>query len=84
VINEIRKDADQRMAKCRGAMARDCASCAPAGPIPSLLEHLMVDYYGSSVPLTQDSQRGDRGLPHVDGNALGTEVDGGRSSRRPS
>lgn len=53
MINEIRKDADQRMAKCVVAMAQSLRKLRTGRAHPSLLEHLMVDYYGSSVPLTQ-------------------------------
>lgn len=53
MINEIRKDADQRMAKCVVAMAQGLRKLRTGRAHPSLLEHLMVDYYGSSVPLTQ-------------------------------
>jgi ribosome recycling factor len=53
VINEIRKDADQRMAKCVVAMSQGLRKLRTGRAHPSLLEHLRVDYYGSSVPLTQ-------------------------------
>jgi ribosome recycling factor len=53
VINEIRKDADQRMAKCVVAMSQGLRKLRTGRAHPSLLEHLMVDYYGASVPLTQ-------------------------------
>jgi ribosome recycling factor len=53
VINEIRKDADQRMAKCVVALSQGLRKLRTGRAHPSLLEHLMVDYYGASVPLTQ-------------------------------
>ena len=53
MINEIRKDADQRMAKCVAAMSQGLRKLRTGRAHPSLLEHLMVDYYGTSVPLTQ-------------------------------
>ena len=53
MIDEIRKDADQRMAKCVVAMSQGLRKLRTGRAHPSLLEHLTVDYYGTSVPLTQ-------------------------------
>jgi ribosome recycling factor len=53
VINDVKKDADQRMAKCVVAMSQGLRKLRTGRAHPSLLEHLMVDYYGASVPLTQ-------------------------------
>ena len=53
MINEIKKEAGDRMQKCidslRVALAKLRTGRAHAG----LLDHLMVDYYGSDVPLSQ-------------------------------
>ena len=53
MIDEIRKDADQRMAKCVVAMSQGLRKLRTGRAHPSLLEHLTIDYYGTSVPLTQ-------------------------------
>jgi ribosome recycling factor len=53
VISEIRQDADQRMAKCVTAMGQALRKLRTGRASPSLLEHLIVEYYGTSVPLSQ-------------------------------
>jgi len=53
VINDIRQDADQRMAKCVTAMGQALRKLRTGRASPSLLEHLMVEYYGTHVPLSQ-------------------------------
>lgn len=53
MLNEIRQDADQRMAKCVTVLAQALRKLRTGRAHPSLLEHLTVDYYGTSVPLTQ-------------------------------
>lgn len=53
MINEIRQDADQRMAKCVTAMSHALRKLRTGRANPSLLEHLMVEYYGTNVPLSQ-------------------------------
>ncbi len=53
MIDEIRKDADQRMAKCVTALGQALRKLRTGRAHPSLLEHLSVEYYGSSVPLSQ-------------------------------
>ncbi len=53
MIDEIQKDAESRMKKTvantRDAMGRIRTGRAS----PALLEHLMVDYYGTATPVTQ-------------------------------
>jgi ribosome recycling factor len=53
VITEIRQDAEQRMAKCVTAMGQALRKLRTGRASPSLLEHLMVEYYGTNVPLSQ-------------------------------
>jgi ribosome recycling factor len=53
VINEIRQDADQRMAKCVTAMGQALRKLRTGRASPTLLEHLMIEYYGTTVPLSQ-------------------------------
>lgn len=53
MINEIKKDAEARMAKCVAAYGQALRKLRTGRAHPSLLEHLHVDYYGASVPLSQ-------------------------------
>jgi ribosome recycling factor len=53
VINEIRQDAEQRMQKCVAAFGQALRKLRTGRASPSLLEHLQVEYYGTTVPLTQ-------------------------------
>ena len=53
MINEIRQDADQRMAKCDTAMGQALRKLRTGRASPSLLEHLMIEYYGTTVTLSQ-------------------------------
>lgn len=53
MLNEIRKDADERMQKSVGALKTELAKIRTGRAHPSLLEHITVDYYGSEVPLNQ-------------------------------
>lgn len=53
MLNEIRQDADQRMAKCVTVLAQALRKLRTGRAHPSLLEQLTVDYYGTSVPLAQ-------------------------------
>jgi ribosome recycling factor len=53
VIDEIRKDAEQRMQKCVAAYQQALRKLRTGRASPTLLEHLQVEYYGSSVPLSQ-------------------------------
>ncbi|MEZ5564375.1 MAG: ribosome recycling factor [Gammaproteobacteria bacterium] len=53
MIEEIHQDTDQRMAKCVTALGQALRKLRTGRAHPSLLEHLMVEYYGTTVPLTQ-------------------------------
>jgi len=55
MINEIKKDADRRMAKSVVALTEAFRKLRTGRAQTGLLEHLMVSYYGSDVPLTQVS-----------------------------
>jgi ribosome recycling factor len=55
VIEEIKKDADKRMDKSVAALADVFKKLRTGRAHPGLLEHLMVQYYGNEVPLTQVS-----------------------------
>lgn len=53
MIEDIRKDAAERMQKSVEALRNDLRKIRTGRAHPSLLEGLSVDYYGSSVPLKQ-------------------------------
>ncbi|PVZ85359.1 ribosome recycling factor [Serratia sp. S1B] len=53
MINEIRKDADTRMGKCVEAFKNQISKIRTGRASPSILDGIMVEYYGSSTPLRQ-------------------------------
>ncbi|MCK5725616.1 MAG: ribosome recycling factor [Thiotrichaceae bacterium] len=55
MIDEIIEDAAERMAKSVTSLQSELIKIRTGRAHPSLLEHLSVDYYGSSVPLSQVS-----------------------------
>ena len=55
MLEDIKKDATQRMAKCVQSFRNDLKKVRTGRAHPSLVEHLSVDYYGNEVPLNQVS-----------------------------
>ena len=53
MIEEIYNDADSRMKKSIEVIKQDLAKIRTGRATPALLDHIIVDYYGSSVPVTQ-------------------------------
>lgn len=53
MIEDIKKDAAERMAKCVAALRNELKKLRTGRASTSLLEHIRVDYYGSEVPLQQ-------------------------------
>lgn len=53
MIDELLKDAETRMGKSVESMKHDLTKIRTGRAHPSLLEHLMVKYYGSEVPISQ-------------------------------
>lgn len=53
MINDIKKDAEARMAKSVEALRHDLTRLRTGRASIALVEHLRVDYYGSDVPLSQ-------------------------------
>lgn len=53
MIEDIKKDAAERMAKCVAALRNELKKLRTGRASTSLLEHVRVDYYGSEVPLQQ-------------------------------
>jgi ribosome recycling factor len=53
MIDEIKKDARDRMGKSIEALKNSLGKVRTGRAHPSLLDHLSVDYYGSEVPISQ-------------------------------
>jgi len=53
MIDDIKQDAAERMAKSVQALRENLAKLRTGRAHPSLLDHLTVSYYGSQVPLNQ-------------------------------
>lgn len=53
MINEIKQDAQQRMEKCVEAFKQHISKVRTGRASPSLLDGIMVEYYGSATPLRQ-------------------------------
>lgn len=53
MLNEIKKDAQTRMAKSVEAFRHDLTKVRTGRATTALVDHLKVNYYGSEMPLTQ-------------------------------
>lgn len=53
MIDDIKKDAVGRMAKSVEALTHELAKIRTGRAHPSLLDHIMVTYYGSEMPIRQ-------------------------------
>jgi ribosome recycling factor len=53
MIEDIKKDASQRMGKSVDAFKQALSKVRTGRAHPSLLDHLSVEYYGSQVPISQ-------------------------------
>ncbi len=53
MIDDIKKDAVDRMQKCVAALRHDLKKLRTGRAHSSLLDHIRVDYYGSESPLSQ-------------------------------
>ncbi|MTD27288.1 ribosome recycling factor [Erwinia sorbitola] len=53
MINDIKKDAETRMDKCVEAFKNHISKIRTGRASPSILDGIMVDYYGSATPLRQ-------------------------------
>ena len=75
MLEDLKKDAAARMAKCVQTFQADLKKLRTGRAHPSLIEHLKVDYYGSEVPLQQVANIAVEDAPHAGGIAVG-EGDG--------
>lgn len=55
MIDDILEDAEQRMQKSIESMRSEMAKIRTGRASPAIIEHLTVDYYGTSTPLNQVS-----------------------------
>jgi len=53
MLNEIKKDASERMSKSVDSLGHAFAKVRTGRAHTSLLDHIKVDYYGSEMPLNQ-------------------------------
>ena len=53
MIEEIYRDADSRMKKSTEVIKQDLEKIRTGRATPALLNHIIVDYYGSSIPIAQ-------------------------------
>lgn len=58
MLDEIKKDAAERMAKSVASLKQDLTKLRTGRAHTSLLDHITVEYYGSQVPLNQVSNVG--------------------------
>jgi ribosome recycling factor len=56
MIDDVIKDAEERMKKAVEALKRDLLSVRTGRATPSLIDRLMVEYYGTPTPLNQLAQ----------------------------
>lgn len=53
MLEDLKKDATERMQKCVVAFRNELKKLRTGRAHPSLLEHVRVEYYGNEVPLNQ-------------------------------
>ncbi|MFP4154657.1 MAG: ribosome recycling factor [Halothiobacillaceae bacterium] len=53
MVEDIRKDAEQRMKKSIDALKQELGKIRTGRAHPSILDHITVEYYGGEVPLSQ-------------------------------
>jgi ribosome recycling factor len=53
MLEDIKKDANERMNKCVGAFKNELKRLRTGRAHTSLLDHIRVEYYGNEVPLNQ-------------------------------
>lgn len=53
MINDIKKDAEERMDKTLGALDAAFAKIRTGRAHPSLLDNIKIDYYGTDTPINQ-------------------------------
>ena len=58
MLDEIKKDAGERMAKSVASLKQEMTKIRTGRAHTSLLDHITVDYYGSQTPLNQVSNVG--------------------------
>ena len=83
MLNDIKKDAQTRMAKSVEAFRHDLTKVRTGRASTALVDHLKVNYYGSDMPLTQVASVAVSDCALADDHAVG-KADGRPRSRRRS
>ena len=58
MLEDVKKDANERMNKCVAALKNELKKVRTGRAHTSLLEHIRVEYYGNHVPLNQVANLG--------------------------
>ena len=58
MLEDVKKDANERMNKCVAALKNELKKVRTGRAHTSLLEHIRVEYYGNQVPLNQVANLG--------------------------
>lgn len=66
MISDIRKDAEVRMDKCVEAFKTQISKIRTGRASPSLLDGIVVEYYGTPTPLRQLAKRNGRRFPYTE------------------
>jgi ribosome recycling factor len=53
MLEDLKKDANERMQKCVASLRNDLKKLRTGRAHSSLIEHLKIDYYGTDTPITQ-------------------------------
>ncbi len=72
MIEDIKQDAHKRMQKSIDAFKAELSKIRTGRAHPALLNHVMVDFYGSEVPVGQ-AEHYCRGRAHAGGYPVGQE-----------
>ncbi len=71
MLEDIKKDATQRMQKCVSTFKDQLKKLRTGRAHTSLIEHIKVDYYGSEMPLNQVANIATEDARTLDRDALG-------------
>ncbi len=71
MLDDLKKDATQRMQKCVTAFRDHLKKLRTGRAHTSLIEHIKVDYYGTEMPLNQVANIATGGRAHPDGESMG-------------
>lgn len=70
MINDLKKDSEERMSKTLESLEHGFAKVRTGRAHPSILNGVMVSYYGSDVPLNQVANIGVEDFTYLIGSAI--------------